>query len=203
MCFFFFFAKFFHNKALYKCKYKDPHTLSSNNEAGHAIRNAGSSCQKSDAHDHFWDPESEADYGHLRKKHAGNTLLAYLRACRGSRACRRASHHPDHEVGEQSYPKRGSQEGEQVPALPLWQAAVGDGAVEQDTHGPRQQPPQTLAPPACTHKIRTSFPAGIITESARVLNASQSSHESRQMSTASMNSTKFATIKAKEEEGNM
>lgn len=96
------------------------------------------------------------------------------------------SHHPDHEVGEQSYPKRGSQEGEQVPALPLRQAAVGDGAVKQDTHGPRQQPPQTQAPSICTHKILTSFPAGIITESAEVLNYSQSSHESSLISTFSI-----------------
>lgn len=98
------------------------------------------------------------------------------------------SHHPDHEVGEQSYPKRGGQEGKQVPALPLRQAAVGDGAVKQDAHGPREQPPETPAPSICTHKICTSFPAGIITESAEGLNYSHGSHDSSLISTSSINS---------------
>lgn len=40
------------------------------------------------------------------------------------------SYHPDHEVGEEGYPERGAQEGEQIPALPPRQATVGDGAVK-------------------------------------------------------------------------
>lgn len=56
------------------------------------------------------------------------------------------SYHPDHEVGEEGYPERGGQEGEQVPALPPRQVTVGDGAVKQDAHGPGEQPLQTYTP---------------------------------------------------------
>lgn len=45
-------------------------------------------------------------------------------------------YHPDHEVGEEGDPQGGCEESEQVPALPLGGAAVGDGAVEQDVDGP-------------------------------------------------------------------
>ncbi len=56
------------------------------------------------------------------------------------------SYHPDHEVGEEGYPERGGQEGEQVPALPPRQATVWDGAVKQEAHRPREQPLQTHTP---------------------------------------------------------
>lgn len=56
------------------------------------------------------------------------------------------SYHPDHEVGEEGYPQRGGQEGEEVPALPSRQVTVGDGEVKQEAHGPREQPFQTIAP---------------------------------------------------------
>lgn len=102
------------------------------------------------------------------------------------RACVRA-HHPDHEVGEQGDPKRGCQEGEQVPALPLRQAAVGDGAVEQDAHGPREQPPNTQAPSICTHGTRAGFLAGVVTESAKLLNYSHGSQGPSLISGVSVN----------------
>lgn len=41
------------------------HTLSSDNEAGHTVRDTGASCQKSDAHEDVWDSKCVADYGHL------------------------------------------------------------------------------------------------------------------------------------------
>lgn len=43
------------------------HTLSGYNEAGHAVRDTGAGCQKSDAHDDFWDSKCVADYGHLHR----------------------------------------------------------------------------------------------------------------------------------------
>lgn len=58
----------------------------------------------------------------------------------------RVSYHPDHEVGEEGYPECGGQEGEQIPALPLRQAAVGDGAAEQNVDGPRQEPLHSSTP---------------------------------------------------------
>lgn len=42
-------------------------TLPGDNEAGHAVRNAGASCQERDAHDDIRDPERVADYGHLHR----------------------------------------------------------------------------------------------------------------------------------------
>lgn len=56
------------------------------------------------------------------------------------------THHPDHEVGEEGDPERGGEEGAQVPALPPRRAAVGDGAVQQQGDGPREQPLQTHTP---------------------------------------------------------
>lgn len=71
----------------------------------------------------------------------------FMRAC----VCMsvRVSYHPDHEVGEESNPESGGQEGEEVPALPSRLVAVGDGAVQQEAERPGQQPLQSNTPAIC------------------------------------------------------
>lgn len=54
--------------------------------------------------------------------------------------CFLSSYHPHHEVGEDSNPQGGSQEGDHEPAVPAWQNTVGHGAIQQEAQWPRDHP---------------------------------------------------------------
>ncbi len=45
---------------------RDRCTLSSHDEAGYAVRDAGACCQESDAHDNIRNSQSVPNYSHLR-----------------------------------------------------------------------------------------------------------------------------------------
>lgn len=46
------------------------------------------------------------------------------------------THHPHHEVGEDSDPDSGEDEGEHEVLLPAWLGTVGDGEEKQQQQGP-------------------------------------------------------------------
>lgn len=48
---------------------KSTETLSSHDETGYAVGNAGACCQESDAHDDVRDSQGVADHSHLRGRH--------------------------------------------------------------------------------------------------------------------------------------
>lgn len=50
-------------------------TLSCYDQARHAVRNAGASCQESDAHDDVWDPQCETNHGYLKHRKMDTFLI--------------------------------------------------------------------------------------------------------------------------------
>lgn len=50
-------------------------TLSRYDQASHAVRDTGASCQESDAHDDVWDPQCKTDHGYLKHRKMDTFLI--------------------------------------------------------------------------------------------------------------------------------
>ena len=50
------------------------------------------------------------------------------------------AYHPDHDVGEDSYPESGEEEGQHEEPLPARFGTVGHSEEEQEEQGPGDQP---------------------------------------------------------------
>lgn len=59
------------------------------------------------------------------------------------------SHHPDHEVGEDSDPDGRKEEGDHEELLPARLGTVGDGEEQEQQQGPRDQPLALAADAIC------------------------------------------------------
>lgn len=67
------------NDSLVNCHFVGVITLSCNYEAGHAVRDAGASCEEGDAHYDIWDPECEAYHRYLTERQT-QTITTYILA---------------------------------------------------------------------------------------------------------------------------